>query len=713
MLPDATVMHIHEVRPGVLWLATLGQGVAVVEPGAAPGIDGVLQARTQLLRHRPGWPLSLGDDTVRAMLRDRSGLVWLATDGGVSVHDATQTALRTVLGLPGVPGVDRSEISAMLQAGDGRLWLGTQKHGVAVIDPASGSTRHLQPERQRPDSALPQDIVLSVVNGLHDQVYIATKRGLYRAQADGSDLQRVTLAGRAATASVWALLLQGRTLWVGGATDGLWSLDLDSGHAVHVAHQAHTDPAWRLTDDRVTVLAPAPAGGLWVGTRQGLDGLDPARGSLRRWQAARGDPAALGASFVTALHTDARNRLWVGTFGGGMAVLDPTRPDGTLKRVTSAQGLPDDNVNAMVEDRRGQLWVSTDNGLAVIDPDTLRVRPLYDSDGAVFTVYWTGAAARLQGGGLLFGGAGGMTWVQPEALTDWRYVPPVVITSLQAGGLPVSPAAAQGTGLQLQPDGNNLRVEFAALDPSDPRRLRYAVRLDGVDADWVNVSPELRLAAYANLAPGRYRLQLRGSNRAGAWADPPLELPFEVLPAWHQTWAFRGLALLAAVLAAALALRLRVRNLQQRQAALERAVSERTAQLHELTLRLADQGEALNLASRTDPLTGLHNRRHLVQRMQQTDATHALALLLVDVDHFKQVNDERGHAVGDAALVAMAARAATAAARGRRMRALGRRGVSAGGAGRPTAPRHSSWPRPCAAAWPTSRWPCAATAICS
>jgi diguanylate cyclase (GGDEF)-like protein len=133
-------------------------------------------------------------------------------------------------------------------------------------------------------------------------------------------------------------------------------------------------------------------------------------------------------------------------------------------------------------------------------------------------------------------------------------------------------------------------------------------------------------------------------------------LPFEVLPAWHQTWVFRAGALLALGLSAVGLLRLRERSLQQRQTALARAVDERTTQLRELTLRLAEQGEALNLASRTDPLTGLHNRRHLVQRMQGQDSVQPLALLLVDVDHFKQVNDQRGHAVGDAALVAMAAR---------------------------------------------------------
>ena len=656
-LADLSVSHIHELRPGVLWLATLGRGVVVVEPGPTPGADGTLQARWQHLRHRPGWSLGLGDDTVRAILRDRSGLVWLATDSGVNIHDATQTALRTVLGLPGVAGGERVEIGALLQAGDGRLWLGTQKQGVAVLDATGGPTTHLRPDRQRPETALPEDIVLALVEGLQGEVWIATKRGLYRARADGSGLQRVTLAGRHPSAAIWALLRQGSLLWVGGATDGLWSLDLTTGRTQHVAHQTHDDAAWRLTDDRVSVLAAAPGDGLWVGTRQGLDRIDPARGAVGRWLASRGDPAGLGSGFVTALHTDAKGRLWVGTFGGGLAVLDPPhQPGAALRRVTAAQGLPDDNINTLVEDARGRLWSSTDSGLALIDPETLRVRGLYDSDGAVFPVYWTGAAAGLRNGDLLFGGAGGMTWVRPEALADWRYVPPLAITALQVGGVAVSPAAFEQRPLQLQPDGNALRVEFAALDYSDARRLRYAVRLDDVDSDWVDVSPDQRLAAYANLPPGAYRLQLRGSNRNGDWAEPPLMLPFEVLPAWHQTWVFRAGALLALGLSAVGLLRLRERSLQQRQTALARAVDERTTQLRELTLRLAEQGEALNLASRTDPLTGLHNRRHLVQRMQGQDSVQPLALLLVDVDHFKQVNDQRGHAVGDAALVAMAAR---------------------------------------------------------
>lgn len=652
-LADLHVPALAEVQPGRVWLATLGQGVLTLDLAPGPALQ-VRQVRQ--LRNRPAWPFSLGDDTVRGLLRDRSGLLWLATDGGVSVYDSTQTAVHTVLGLPGVPGLDKAEISAVLQAGDGRVWLGTHRHGVAIVEPA-GRTQRLVPDRHQTERALPQDIVLALAEGDGGQVFVATKRGLYRAQADGRGLQRLAWPGRDPAAPVWALLRQGGTLWVGGATDGLWALDLASGRARAVAHHDQPEPQWQLTDDRVTVLAAAADGGLWVGTRQGLDRLDPQRGVLARWRLSPGDPASLPGGFITGVHTDRQGRLWVAAYGGGLAMLPaPQRPGTAFTRISAAQGLPDDSVNTLLEDELGRIWTSTDSGLAMVDPVSLRVRPLHPSDGAVLPVYWTGAAARLAGGELAFGGAGGLTLAQPRSMADWRHVPPVVLTALQVGGQAV-PLAAQGrTPLQLPPQANSLHVEFAALDYSDTRRLRYAVRLDGVDTDWVPRDADRRSATYERLAPGHYTLHIRGSNRHGSWAEPPLQLAFEVLPAWHQTWAFRTGTAVLAVLALALGLRWRDRSARQRQLELAQAVDERTAQLRALSQQLAEQGQALALASVTDPLTGLHNRRHLVQRMQDPRADQPLALLLIDVDHFKQVNDERGHAVGDAALVALALR---------------------------------------------------------
>ncbi|MFY9512922.1 MAG: diguanylate cyclase, partial [Rubrivivax sp.] len=500
-------------------------------------------------------------------------------------------------------------------------------------------------------------------------VYIGTKRGLYRASADGRQVQRVQIGQREPTASTWALLADGQTLWIGGQSDGLWQLDLASGRGGPVALQ----PA--LTDQRITVLARGQGDTLWVGTRYGLNQVDAVQRRVRAGIVPTPQhPEGLNAGFIDTLYTDRQGRLWVGTYGGGINILesgDATPP--RFRHLGTQQGLPDDNVNALLEDGSGQVWASTDNGMAVIDPQSLSLRALRRAEGVVFNTYWTGSAARTPSGELLFGGAGGLSIVRPERLQPWNYRPPVVVSELRVAGRVVNAGAhvggAQATPVQVPADGNSLSVEFAAIDYSAPERNRYAYRLLGFERDWVETDAARRLAAYNNLPPGNYTLQLRGSNRDGAWTEALTTLAVQVQPAWHQTFWFRSAAALALLLALLLVVRWRTGLLRRQQAELEHKVQERTAELHAVSKALREKSRVLELSSVTDPLTGLHNRRFLTSHIDTEiaaslrRATEPLSasgpaavdtdnvFLLIDVDHFKRVNDLHGHAAGDHVLV--------------------------------------------------------------
>jgi diguanylate cyclase (GGDEF)-like protein len=383
----------------------------------------------------------------------------------------------------------------------------------------------------------------------------------------------------------------------------------------------------------------------------------------------------LSAGLITALFADARQRLWIGTYGGGIDVLALGDASGGMVRLNSSHGLPDNNVNALLEDEQGRLWVSTDSGLAMIDPHSLKLRALRRAEGVVFPTYWTGSAARTPEGELLFGGAGGMTIVRPEQLQPWGYRPAVVVTDLKVGGrsLPAGRFIAPAKGAEAEPlvvpaDANSFAVEFSAIDFSAPERNRYAYRLEGFDDDWIETDPMRRLAAYTNLPPGSYRLMLRGSNRDGEWSERVLNLPIRVRPAWHQTLWFRAALMLLAMALIVAVVQVRTRLLRARQVELERKVRERTTELEALSQALKEKSLVLERSSITDPLTGLHNRRFLtdhidieiaasLRRSQEARAAGALPVdtdsvfFLIDVDHFKRVNDVHGHAVGDAVLV--------------------------------------------------------------
>lgn len=664
LLSNSQITSLLEVQPGEMWVATLGQGIVAVD---------CEHHASRRIRHVPAWSVSLADNAMRTLYRDRAGLIWAASNRGLSRHDPQQNAVLTRLGVSPsvVDALDSrfisSEISWIQPMPDGRLWLGTHKSGIDIVDASGERVDALRPDPRRPETALPPDIVLGMARVGSDGVYIATKRGLYRCDADGRRLRRVTLPGRDPAASTWAVLADGGTLWIGGQFDGLWRLDLASGQGRPV-----TLAAPGLTDQRIMVLARGADGGLWVGSRNGLNRVEPATGGVVQYPA--GGARGLSAGFVTALMTDERGRLWVGSYGGGIDVLPAPGHEGdAMLRLGPAQGLPDGTVNALQQDQRGQVWASTDDGLALIDPATLKLRSLRRAEGVVFSTYWTGAAARTERGELLFGGAGGMTVVRPEKLQTWGYLPRVLVADVQIGGRSVPLAPDGGQLLDVPADANSLAVEFASSDFSAPERNRYAYKLAGYDADWVPADVSRRLAAYTNLPPGNYRLLLRASNRDGRWAGREFELPVRVHPAWHQTWWFRTAAVVALALLMLAAVRARTRLLRHRQEALEDKVRERTAMLQTLHRALQEKSAQLEMSSVTDPLTGLHNRRFLTEhieqdlaaslrRAQEARAAGAQPLdtdsvfLLLDLDAFKRINDRYGHAAGDAVLVQFGAR---------------------------------------------------------
>ncbi|MCY4744704.1 diguanylate cyclase [Pelomonas sp. UHG3] len=662
LLASSQVVGLAEVNPGEMWVATQGQGLVAVGP--EPG-------RTRRIRHVPGWSMSLADNAVRALYRDRAGLVWVATNRGLSRCDPRQGAVLTRFGLApdGADAFDArkagTEISWIQPMPDGRLWLGTHKSGIEMLDADGVRVGALRPDATRPASALPPDIVLTMAPAADGTVYIGTKRGLYRADAAGGAVRRVTIAGRDPAASVWALLADGQDLWIGGQADGLWRLDVARGQGGPVAIAA---PG--LSDQRVTALmrAERAPGVLWVGTRNGLNRVELASGAVQAWRPGAPGAYRVSAGFITALLTDERGRIWVGSYGGGIDILGP---QGAV-RLGLAQGLPDPTVNALLRDLQGRVWASTDNGLARVDPHTHVVLPLRRAEGVVFPTYWTGAAARTERGELLFGGAGGMTVVQPARLQPWTYRPGVLLSDVKLGGQPLPVGAAWG-GLTVRPDANSLAVEFASTDFSAPERNRFAYMLEGYDRQWQNTDASRRLAAYANLPPGDYRLHLRASSRDGRWGQHDLTLPVRVLPAWHQTWWFRAVLASGVVVLMLAAIRTRTRLLQGRQRELEAKVRQRTAELESLHAELQRQSALLRKSSVTDPLTGLHNRRFLAdhieqdlaacqRRAQETLAAGGQPLdtdsvfLLVDVDGFKRINDRYGHAAGDAVLVQIGVR---------------------------------------------------------
>lgn len=640
------VSSLSLVRPQELWVGLRGGGIWAVD---------LRTLEMWPIRHDRTLPNSLVHDDVWSLLRDDAGSIWVGTTGGLSYRPFDSGVVSTIFGGTMRPQAPRgSDVSVIRPTQDGRFWLGYLTGGADLIDPVKGLIETIVPEQDNPETGLPQDAMFAIAEDAEGRVYFATRRGLYVRDKGATGLRRVQIQGRDRHAAVTTLSFEGGVMWIGGEDDGIWGIVPGKGDTAGTVVLGRSD-GLQLPDPGVMVVRRGQGNDLWIGTRNGLVLVNLATRTASVTTAAPTDPGGLPARYVSCLLFDRQGRLWVGTFGGGLAMMTGRDADGQprFRRLSTADGLPHANVDSLQMDGAGMIWAGTDDGLALVDPVAMIVRPVRRADGAPLVDYFVGAGATSLEGEGLFGAKGGITVTRPGTLPPWRFRPPIVVTDLRVGGtpLPVAPfnhAQTPAPPVIITPEANSLAVEFAALDYTSPERNLYAYRLDGYDRDWIATDASRRLAVYANLSPGNYTLHLRGSNRDGLWTDQALALTIRVLPAWYQLLWVRLLALLALLAGVAGLVGWRTAYLRQKQAELEQQIADRTADLR-------SANERLEQLAMTDPLTGCANRRHFMESATQLIGMAqrngiALSLAVLDLDDFKRVNDTFGHPGGDAAL---------------------------------------------------------------
>jgi diguanylate cyclase (GGDEF)-like protein len=250
-------------------------------------------------------------------------------------------------------------------------------------------------------------------------------------------------------------------------------------------------------------------------------------------------------------------------------------------------------------------------------------------------------------------------FIEPDGDVVWLGSPDVVHRyegtrppSLQMQPSPLIRRAVTADGkpvlAPLHPSFGRVRIEFA---PASYRPgVVYQYRLDPADTKWSAWTAQPSID-YTNLDHGDYTFRVRARSAAGI-ASGETYWSFTVLPPWYRTRAALAGWLLLAAIAIAAIVRLRTTSLTRQAQRLRALVEERTEELQEANAHL----ERLSLL---DELTGIANRRYF-QRALVEDWRHAheqqqpLALVLFDLDYFKQLNDRYGHAAGDAALIRVA-----------------------------------------------------------
>jgi diguanylate cyclase (GGDEF)-like protein len=334
----------------------------------------------------------------------------------------------------------------------------------------------------------------------------------------------------------------------------------------------------------------------------------------------------------------------------------------------SSAALGSNNIYLVETDRRGWLWVGTGNGLNIFNGQ--RWTRFAAEDGLVWNDLDSNGIYEDTDSSIWIGTSGGMSHLlhpeqlfQAEPLSLW-------VGDARIGDTVLSLRSGTEVPWGRQP----LTVRLTSLDFKREQAISFRYRIEGLGEDWQDTAKhDLR---YPPLPPGKYRLAVIALNTSEGQQSAPVYLSFTVLPPWWKARGVVAVEIAAAALLFFLVWRWNVRALVARQRHLEGVVRQRTQELEREKAELLKTRAALQEQATRDPLTGLLNHGAIIHELELEMERAgregcSLALVLVDLDHFKQVNDSCGHVTGDCVLKEYAERLRLAA---RPYDALGRYG---------------------------------------
>ncbi|MCP5048519.1 MAG: response regulator [bacterium] len=364
-LSHNVVNDIYEDSRGILWIGTM---------------DGLNRWDRQTStftcnRNRKGVTNSLSDNDVLTIAEDRAGNLWIGTgsDGLNRFDPLTGTFARfpKLLEVPDVLGGKR--VASIDFDSKGALYLGTG-FGLIRFDPVTGDILRYRNSPDNPRSLTENWIHTVFWDGSQSgeqYLWVGTENGLNRLNGAAGEIRRLRDFPDVpeSLGEKWIYSLykdRSGNLWIGTGADGIYRIDHTAYGFVNYLKGSHTPP--RLLNSAVYAIRRQRRGILWFGTDNGVVRFDRDKNQYTHYRHEAGNPGSLSYDEVTSLHLDRDERLWIGTYGGGLNRLDlqTGNPRQSFVHYRHEPGnlrsLVSDNVNCISGDHTGVIWVGTQGG---------------------------------------------------------------------------------------------------------------------------------------------------------------------------------------------------------------------------------------------------------------------------------------------------------------------------------------------------------------
>jgi ligand-binding sensor domain-containing protein/signal transduction histidine kinase len=457
---------------------------------------------------------------VLVIYQDREGTIWLGTTGGL-----TRLTERAIAAYSARDGIAGDNVYAIYEDHTGKIWIGSWL----------GLTQYENGAFQNVGKAfgLGEADITSFYEDREGDFWIGTLAGVYRIRnGEVKVYPRSELPGGQVRA-----IYEDRegNVWF-GVGDRL----------VKYRNESFTKYEDQSLAGRIYALHADAQGGLWIGTGTGL--VVYRDGTFKPLTEKDG----FAGGMVRAIAEDSAGTLWIGMYDSGLYRFK----DGRLTHYTTNEGLFDNGAFQILEDNQGYFWISCNLGVYRVRKSDLndyadsRIKRItsvpYNKRDGMLNAECNGgtqpAGIKARDGRLWFPTQQGVAVINPDTVPFNSQPPPVVIEAIAIDSHPVDLTPE----IRLQPGQTYLEIHYSGLSFINPELVNFKYLLEGSDREWIDAGTR-HVAYYTHLPPGKYRFRVRAANRDGVWNEQGAMLTIVVLPYfWQKWWFVVALTLLAA-----------------------------------------------------------------------------------------------------------------------------------------------------------------------
>lgn len=505
---------------------------------------------------------SLTDNMINSLFVDNKGVLWIGTESkGCSTLDLFRKKFYYLSGSPSGNSFTNNLITAITGNDQKSIWIGTAFNGIGKIIFHEDFTYTLKQYEELPLGS--NRVIREVISLLLDKnnnLWIGSASNTIIKYNESYGFKSIDTRG-----FVFAIHQdQNGMIWLGTWGNGIIKLDPDTEQLSDLSDA--TEEYRSLGSDIVLSFFDDNQSNLWIGTKGGgvsvtpLEVISNGFSDFVNYRHDEKDTASLSHNDIYCIMQDSKDRLWIGTGEGLNRVIFPDnkysfesiqQKNLQFRSYYEEDGLPNNVIYGIIEDNNGNLWLSTNKGLSVFDPEKLEFRNYSINDGIQAEEFHSNAYYNMNDNVLFLGGIRGITFFDPEYIKPNPFKSEVVITDLTVLNKKVTPGQKIKGKVILEKDiaetkkivfnhkHKEITFEFSAMHYSNLNNVQYQYRLIGFNDEWHTITNNERRATYTNLFEGKYTFQIKATNNDGIWTNKPAELELVILPPfWRNPWFY-------------------------------------------------------------------------------------------------------------------------------------------------------------------------------